>query len=273
MKTTCEYIEMARNMRINAIHMTYGLGSTGAHIGGGLSLMEIMAVLYGGVLRIDKENLKAESRDRLIFSKGHGTLALYTAMKEAELITQEELFSYKTSDTFLYAHPSMNVERGIEFSSGSLGQGLALGVGSCLGMKRKGNKDSRVYVIMGDGECDEGSVWESALSAAHYKCKNLVTVIDRNGLQYDGGTEDIMAFGCLEDKWKAFGWDTVTVDGHDVEALVQAFNTKHTKPLAIIANTVKGKGISFMENNALWHNHSLTQAQYEQALYELGVTI
>lgn len=271
MRTVQECMEMARNMRINAVRMTYRLGNTGAHIGGGLSLIEIMAVLYGRKLRIDRENLQSESRDRLILSKGHGTLALYTAMKEIGLISEKELMTYKTEDTFLYAHPSMNLKRGIEFSSGSLGQGLSLGVGSCLGMRRKGNIQSYVYVVLGDGECDEGSVWEAAQSAVQYRCGNLVAVIDRNHLQYDGETEEIMAFGSMEEKWKAFGWDTVTADGHDVEALIQAFETRHEKPLAVIAETVKGKGVSFMENNPLWHNHSLTQAQYEQALQELGV--
>ena len=264
---------MAKNMRINAVRMTYRLGKIGAHIGGGLSLIEIMAVLYGRKLRIDKKNLQSESRDRLILSKGHGTLALYTAMREEGLISEEELLTYKTEDTFLYAHPSMNLKRGIEFSSGSLGQGLSLGVGSCLGMMRKGNTGSKVYVILGDGECDEGSVWEAAQSASQYHCKNLIAIIDRNCLQYDGKTEEIMAFGSMEDKWKAFGWKVVTVNGHDIEALIHAFDAEHEEPLAIIAETVKGKGISFMENNPAWHNHSLTLAQYEQALQELGVVL
>lgn len=273
MKTVQECLEMARNMRINAVRMTYRLGNTGAHIGGGLSLIEIMAVLYGRKLRIDEEDLQSESRDRLILSKGHGTLALYTAMKEVGLISEEELLTYKTEDTFLYAHPSMNPERGIEFSSGSLGQGLSLGVGCCLGMRRKGNMESCIYVVLGDGECDEGSVWEAAQSAVQYRCRNLVAVIDRNRLQYDGETEAIMAFGSMEEKWRAFGWKTVSVDGHDVEALIGALETEHESPLAVIAETVKGKGISFMENNPLWHNHSLSKAQYEQALQELGVSL
>lgn len=264
---------MANQMRIDSIHMTYRMGNVGAHIGGGLSLIEVMAVLYGMELNIDKNHLTDESRDRVIFSKGHGTLALYTAMKEVGLITEEELISYKTQDTFLYAHPSMNLEHGIEFSSGSLGQGLSLGVGSCLGMQRKGNKESKVYVILGDGECDEGSVWEAAQSAAHYGCKQLVAVVDCNGIQYDGPTETIMGFGKMEDKWKAFGWDVCVADGHDVEALHKAFQMKHNRPLVVIAKTVKGKGVSYMENNPLWHNHSLTKDQYEQALKELGVNV
>lgn len=263
--------EIAKQMRIDAIHLTYSLGHMGAHIGGGLSLIEIMAVLYGRELRINKANLQDEMRDRLILSKGHGTLALYTAMKAVGIISEEELRTYKTRDTFLYAHPSMNLPRGIEFSSGSLGQGLSLGVGTCLGMRRKGNKDSRVFVIVGDGECDEGSIWEAAQSAAHFACNRLITIVDCNGIQYDGSTEEIMGLGKIEEKWKAFGWDVIVVDGHDIKELCEAFKTKHDKPLAVIAKTVKGKGVSFMENNPLWHNHSLTKEQYEQALAEQGV--
>lgn len=272
-RTVDDCKKIARQMRIDSIHMTYRLGNTGAHIGGGLSLVEIMAVLYGMELNIDKFDMAKETRDRLILSKGHGTLALYTAMKAVGLISEDELLTYKTKETFLYAHPSMNKERGIEFSSGSLGQGLSLGVGCCLGMKRKGNADSKVYVILGDGECDEGSVWEAAQSAAHYECSQLVAIVDCNGIQYDGPTESIMSFGKMEDKWRAFGWDVCVVDGHNEQALYDAFQTKHGKPLAIIAKTVKGKGISYMENNPLWHNHALTKEQYEQALNELGVSV
>lgn len=272
-RTVEECKKIAKQMRIDSVHMTYRLGNIGAHIGGGLSLIEIMAVLYGMELQYEKENLEAETRDRVILSKGHGTLALYTAMKAVGLISEEELLTYKTKDTFLYAHPSMNPKKGIEFSSGSLGQGLSLGVGCCLGLKRKKNAESKVYVILGDGECDEGSVWEAAQSAAHYECDQLVAIVDCNGIQYDGPTEQVMNFGKMEEKWKSFGWDVCVVDGHDVQALHEAFGTKHDRPLVIIANTIKGKGVSFMENNPLWHNHSLTKEQYEQALRELEVNV
>ena len=272
-RTVEECKKIAKQMRIDSVHMTYRLGNIGAHIGGGLSLIEIMAVLYGMELQYEKENLEAETRDRVILSKGHGTLALYTAMKAVGLISEEELLTYKTKDTFLYAHPSMNPKKGIDFSSGSLGQGLSLGVGCCLGLKRKKNAESKVYVILGDGECDEGSVWEAAQSAAHYECDQLVAIVDCNGIQYDGPTEQVMNFGKMEEKWKSFGWDVCVVDGHDVQALHEAFGTKHDRPLVIIANTIKGKGVSFMENNPLWHNHSLTKEQYEQALRELEVNV
>lgn len=259
----------AHSMRREMIEMTHNLGNTGAHIGGGLSLAEVMSVLYLGVLRYHRDDMEAENRDRLIFSKGHGTLALYTAMVEAGIIDREDLASYKKDDSVLSAHPAMNASLGIEFSSGSLGHGLSQGVGVCLGLKRKGNQESKVYVIVGDGECDEGSIWEAAASAAHYQLNNLVVVVDRNQLQYDGQTDQILSLAPFEEKWKSFGWNAVSVDGHNVEDLYTAFHRDSDKPYVVIANTVKGKGISFMEGNPLWHNGALNAKQYEQAMQEI----
>ena len=261
--------KVASRIRQDAVELTYSLGHTGAHIGGALSLAEIMAVLYCGVLNITPDTVQDEKRDRLIFSKGHGTLALYPAMMYAGLLTREELNTYKQNETFLYAHPSMNRARGIEFSSGSLGQGLSLGVGCALALQRKHNDTSKVYVVLGDGECDEGSVWEAAQSAAHYRCRNLIAVIDQNGLQYDGPKEQIMGISSFAKVWEGFGWKTCEVDGHDVNTLLEAFSKAEDGPWAIIAHTVKGKGVSFMENDALWHNHSLTERQYLEAMSEL----
>lgn len=269
-KKLLELEEIAKNIRVDAIKLTYSMGNTGAHVGGGMSLAEIMAVLYCGIMKINPDDMSDEKRDRLIFSKGHGTLALYPAMRYAGLITEEELYTYKKNETFLYAHPSMYQEKGIEFSSGSLGQGLSLGVGSCLGLKRKGNEESKVYVILGDGECNEGSIWEAAQSAAHFLCDQLVAIVDKNRLQYDGTTRDIMDEISLKNKWESFGWKAIEVNGHSVSELYTALSTKADKPLVIIANTIKGKGVSFMENNPLWHNHSLTEQQYKDALVELG---
>ena len=263
----CE--KSAKEIRKDCIRMTYSMGNIGAHIGGSMSLAEIMAVLYKAFVRFDPADPEAESRDRVIMSKGHGAMAMYAGMKQAGIITDDELMTYKKEGTFLYAHPSMNKERGIEFSSGSLGQGLSLGVGVCLGLKRKENNESKVYVILGDGECDEGSVWESAQSAAHFGCSNLVAVVDANKLQYDGPTDDVMRIEPMEAKWKSFGWDAVTVDGHNCKELLDALSAEHDKPLAVIANTVKGKGVSYMEDNPLWHNHNITEQQYNQAMEEL----
>lgn len=257
----------AAAMRRDALEMALSAGD--AHLGGGLSLIEIMAVLYMGVMRIRTDNPDWDDRDRLIFSKGHGTLALYTALQQAGFFPHEDLAAFKKIDTFLYGHPSMNRAKGIEFSSGSLGQGVSLAVGSALALRRRGNSTARFFVILGDGECNEGSVWEAAASAAHYGLSNLIAVIDKNGLQYDGDTEQVMSFADMAEKWRSFGWDAADVDGHDVGALYDSLHKRGDKPLAVIAHTIKGKGVSFMEGNHLWHHARFTQKHYEQALAEL----
>lgn len=264
-----EFQEKTLNMRKDSLKMSLAAGASGAHLGGGLSMMEIMAVLYLGVMKIYPDNMEDENRDRFILSKGHGTLALYTAMNQVGLISDEELFTFKSNDTFLTGHPIINLKRGIEFSSGSLGQGVSLGVGTALALKRKNNNSSRIFVLVGDGECDEGSVWEAAMSAAHYNLKNLIVIIDKNGLQYDGATEKVLSLGNLSSKWEAFGWDALDVDGHNIEQLYHVFQEKHDKPLAVVAHTIKGKGISFMENNPLWHHSVLSADKYKEALADL----
>jgi len=257
----------AEQMRRDALKMALAAGN--AHLGGGLSLIEIMAVLYLGIMRYDLANPNMEERDRLIFSKGHGVLALYTALNQAGFVSNEDLLTFKSNHTYLSGHPSMNSEKGIEFSSGSLGQGLSLAVGCSLAMKRKKNEISRVFVILGDGECDEGSIWEAAASASHFGLSNIVTIIDENGLQYDGKTEEVLSMESLTKKWESFGWSTIDVDGHNVSALYDALTASSDKPLAVIAHTVKGKGVSFMENNPLWHHARFTREQYDMAMAEL----
>ena len=260
----------AKEMRRDIIEMGYRAGMNGAHFGGSLSLVEIMSVLYGRVINFDIHNTMAENRDRLILSKGHGVMAQYAALKGIGLLTNDDLLGFKRNGSELSAHPSINGRLGIEFSSGSLGQGLSLGVGVALALKLKGNETSRIFVVLGDGECDEGSIWEAALSAAHYRLSNLVAVVDRNHLQYDGNTEDILQIERFSQKWQAFGWMTAECDGHDEQELTKALSLKTDKPLVVIANTVKGKGISFMENQSKWHNGVLTKSMYEKALSELG---
>lgn len=261
----------ALRMRKKAIDMTFRAKNTGAHIGGTLSMIEIMAALYLNVMDYDISNPDWEERDRFILSKGHGVIAQYLAMNEAGLISDDELLTFKTNETKLYAHPSMNSVPGIEFSSGSLGQGLSLGVGVSLALKRKNNEKSRVFVLIGDGECDEGTIWEATASASHFGCKNIVAIVDENMLQYDGKTAEIQDKTMLAKRWECFGWNVVCVDGHSVEELIEALNTKSDKPLAVIARTVKGKGVSFMENNPLWHNGRLSEKQYNEAVAELEV--
>ena len=261
--------ESADDIRKDILLMTLKTGNTGAHIGGGLSMVEIMAVLYSGVMKYDVHNPQWEERDRFILSKGHGALTYYAALSQAGFIPKEDLLTFKTNNTYLYGHPSLDMEHAIEFSSGSLGQGLSLGVGVSLALRAKGNSTSRTFVLLGDGECDEGSVWEAAASAAHYHLNNLVAIVDKNKIQYDGLTSSVLSMESLEDKWKSFGWDVMSVDGHDVSQLYDALSTASKKPLAVIANTIKGKGVSFMENDPKWHNSRLTQEQYNTALDEL----
>lgn len=259
-----------QEMRIDLLKMALVAKAQGAHLGGSLSMVEIMAALYSKVLTFDPQDMMAEWRDRLILSKGHGVMAQYTALKQCGLLSEEQLLGYKTNGGMISAHPSVNLGLGIEYASGSLGMGLSLGVGAALALRRKGNTGPRVFVVLGDGECDEGSVWEAACSATHYKLGNLVAIVDRNGLQYDGPTESVMTLEDFEARWKAFGWDTVSVDGHDVAALVSALSRRTEKPLAVIARTVKGKGVSFMEHAVQWHNGVVTQKLFEQAMAELG---
>lgn len=258
-----------REMRSDLLQMALAAKSQGAHLGGSLSLVEIMAALYGGVMKFDSKNPAAENRDRVILSKGHGIMAQYAALKQTGLMTAEDLLTYKADETKAPAHPSMNLQAGIEFSSGSLGQGLSLGVGTALALKRKNNTSSRVYVILGDGECDEGSVWEAAMTASHYRLDNLVAIIDRNRLQYDGNTEAVLPLENFAAKWNAFGWNVAECDGHSVQEITTALSEKREKPFALIANTIKGKGVSFMENMPQWHNGVLTQKLFEQAMAEV----
>lgn len=261
---------MARVIRTDCLRMGARTGANGAHYGGGLSLVEIMAVLYGAVMRVDADRPLLPERDRLILSKGHGAMAYYAALKQVGFITDEELMTFKSNHTFLYGHPSMNPSKGIEFSSGSLGLGLSLGVGVALGLRRRSNPDSKVFVVMGDGECNEGSVWEAAASAAHFGLGNLVAIVDQNGLQYDGATSEVLGMGDLESKWRSFGWQARSVDGHDVAALLGAMDFSEGTPTAIVARTVKGKGVSFMENDPAWHHSRLSEEQLKQALEEVG---
>lgn len=268
-KLTQKCLEASCRIRREIIEMTYATGKTGAHLGGSLSIVELLACLYVGNVRFNPDDPTWEGRDRVILSKGHAALALYPALVEAGIIEREELITFKKDGSRLGGHPSLNGLPGIEFASGSLGQGLSLGVGVSLALKRKSNSVSRVFVFLGDGECDEGSVWEAAASASHYKLNNLVAVVDMNAIQYDGYTKDVIDMSPFEDKWRDFGWDVLSIDGHNVEQILNAYDKRGNKPLVILAHTVKGKGISFMENNWKYHNASLSKELYEQAKNEL----
>jgi transketolase len=271
--TTLQALErVANEMRHDIFRMGMKTGLNGAHFGGGLSMVEIMAVLYMSVLRVSPLEPRWPERDRFILSKGHGAMAYYAALKQIGFVTDEELMSFKSNNTSLFGHPSMNPDIGIEFSTGSLGLGLALGVGTAIGLRQRSNDKSRVFVLLGDGECGEGSVWESAAAASHFGLSNLVVIIDKNGLQYDGPTKDVLNMDGMAEKWESFGWQTRTVNGHDVAELLYSFDNLGPQPTAIIANTVKGKGVSYMENNPLWHHARLTQSQFEELTAKIQKT-
>jgi transketolase len=237
-----------------------------------LSIIDITATLYGSIMKFNSKNPEWSERDRFILSKGHGVLGYYTALVEAGFIQKEDLLHFEKTGSYLLGHPVKNRAKGIEFSNGSLGMGLALGIGVALTGKRR-KKKFNVFVLMGDGECNEGSVWEAALAAPQFKLDNLFAIVDRNNYQQTGSNADIMSVGDLESKWKSFGWHVKSVNGHNIEELYDAFTAerKQNKPVAIIAHTIKGKGFSFSENNNDWHHAPLSKSQYEIAINELNL--
>lgn len=262
------YENAAFNMRKNILHLAYQAGNNGSHVGPALSIVEIMAVLYLYVIKSNPSNPTWKSRDRFLLSKGHGALGYYVAMYEAGIISKEELYSYEVNGSFFPGQPSKKLSLGIEYSGGSLGMGLSYGAGIALAAKRK-KEYFRTFVLMGDGEINEGSVWESVMFAKHNKLSNLTAIIDRNNMQSDGSSEDIIDFD-IEAIWNSFGWEAIICDGHNVKQLMEAFQQNNTdSPKVIIANTIKGKGISFMENSKDWHHNRLTDDLYQKALNEI----
>ena len=270
-KKILEIQDMAKRMRKKVLDMALTAGASSSHFGGGLSIVDITATLYGAIMKLDPKNPKWENRDRFILSKGHGVLGYYTALSEIGYISEKDLKTFEKDGTYLFGHPVMNRSKGIEFSNGSLGMGLSLGIGVALAGKRK-NIDYKVYVLMGDGECNEGSVWEAAMAGPHYKLDNLVAILDKNNLQQTGTNSEIMSVGDLVSKWKSFGWQVFEIDGHNVPEIYETFLSVKNQngPVAIVANTVKGKGFSFAENNNAWHHAPLSSSQYEAALEELN---
>ena len=261
----------ATNVRKNILDMAVCAGASSAHFGGALSITEIISILFSHQMKIDRKDPKWEERDRFILSKGHACLAYYAALCEVGYISKEELKTFEKNDTNLLGHPVINRNLGIDFSNGSLGMGLSLGIGVAISSKKK-KKDFNVYVIIGDGECNEGSVWEAAMAAPNYNLNNLYAIIDKNNFQQTGSNKEIMNVESLKDKWSSFGWHTAELDGHNIQELYNFFeNSKQIqKPKALIANTVKGKGFSFSENNNDWHHSVLTKSFFEKALNELN---
>lgn len=268
MMDDCQLKETANRVRRDVIEMTYRAGRNGAHIGGGLSMCEILAVLYCRIMNVSPDKVDDPERDRFILSKGHGAIALYAAMRHAGFLTQADLESFKAEGSDFWTHPRFLPARGFEFTSGSLGMGLSLGAGTAMALRHRGSK-AHVYVYIGDGECDEGSVWESAAFAAHHKLDNLTVIVDKNNLQLDAPTKDIIDMRNMAERWNVFGYHVIEVDGHSIPDLVDAFSVRVTgMPTAVIANTVKGKGVSFIENNPIYHMNVLSANQYKQAIEE-----
>ncbi|MCR3758523.1 transketolase [Clostridium felsineum] len=258
----------ATEVRRGVLDMVYR--SKAGHIGGSMSSIDILTTLYYNILNIDSKKFSDLGRDRFILSKGHIAEALYYILADRGFFDKEKLKTYSKYGSTLIGHPN-NKNNGVEVNTGSLGHGLPIAVGMALAGKRD-NKDYRVYTLMGDGEQAEGSIWEGAMAAHNYKLDNLIGIIDRNRLQISGTTEEVMELGSLKDKWTSFGWEVVEVDGNNIEELVKIFSKipiKKDKPTMIIANTVKGKGISFMENKAKWHHGVLTEEEYKKATKEL----
>ncbi len=264
---------LASKLRNKSLLMALNTEKKGAHLGGALSLVEVFAVLYSSVLKIDSKKPYDRHRDRVIISKGHCVLAYYSVLNEYGFISDNELSNFETNGASFQGHPTRNLKCGIEFSGGSLGLGLSYAVGVAIAGKID-KLDFKVYVIVGDGECNEGIVWEAFMSASHFKLDNLVVIIDHNKLQYDGNVFDVMNMGSLKEKLTVFGFNSLEVDGHNIEELHDAFyNCIPNKPQVIIANTVKGKGVTFMENNKEWHHSVLTHEQYTIAMSEQQIKI
>ncbi len=258
----------SRQMRIDALNMALASGNNGSHLGGSLSSIEIMAVLYGEVLRINPENPLAPDRDRFIPSKNHCVLAHIPALAMAGFIPHEEITEFQKDGGRLTGYPR-RPEIGLEYSGGSLGMAASVGIGLALSAREK-KYNSQIYILMGDGELNEGSVWEAFMSAAHYKLDNYTVIIDRNHLSYDGDTEAVMGIDSLADKMRSFNWQVSCCNGHDTAELLRAFADKEEgKPHIIIADTVKGKGVSFIENRPEWHHHRLSEKEYEAAMAEV----
>ncbi len=264
---------IALNLRKDILTEVFSASS--GHPGGSLSIVEILTSLYYDEMNIDPANPQMEDRDRFVLSKGHACPALYAVLAEKGYFPKEELKNFRQIDSILQGHPDMKKVPGVDMSTGSLGQGLSVACGIAMSSKMY-SSPWNVYAIVGDGEVQEGIIWEAAMSAANYKLDNLAVFLDSNGLQIDGKVEDVMDIGHINDKFKSFGWNVIEIDGHDFDQIFAALDMfKETvgKPTMIIAKTVKGKGVSFMENLAKWHGSAPNEEQYNEAIKELEVEV
>ncbi|MBO4693960.1 MAG: transketolase [Clostridia bacterium] len=264
-KTACK-------VRLDIIHGVHAAKS--GHPGGSLSCADIITYLYFKEMNIDPKEPKKPDRDRFVLSKGHAAPALYAVLAERGFFSPDELFNLRHIGSFLQGHPDMNKTPGVDMSTGSLGQGISAAVGMALSGKHFGD-GFRVYTVLGDGEIEEGQVWEAAMFASNKKLSNLIAFVDLNGLQIDGMIDEVNSARPVDKKFEAFGWDTIEIDGHDFDEIEAAVKKakKSDKPVAVIANTVKGKGVSFMENAVGWHGKAPNDEQYEQAVKELETAL
>lgn len=263
----------AYNIRKNAVTAVYSASS--GHPGGSLSSADLMAVLYFDTMNIDPKNPKMEDRDRFVLSKGHCSPALYGTLAEAGFFDKEELKTFRHIDSRLQGHPDMKHIPGVDMSTGSLGLGISAACGMALSAKAY-KKNYRVYALLGDGEIEEGQVWEAAMYAPHYKLDNLCIFVDLNGLQIDGSTKEVMDSSPLDKKFEAFGWNVITIDGHNYDEIKNAIKAARDvsgKPTAVIMKTIKGKGVSYMENSVKWHGVAPNEEEYNQAISELDAHI
>ncbi len=259
----------AAQIRLGIIESTYN--AKAGHPGGSLSAADVIAYLYGRQMKYDVKNPKDPNRDRFVLSKGHAAPALYSALAYKGFFPVEDLKTLRHIDSYLQGHPNMNTVPGIDMSTGSLGQGISAACGMAKGAKMLGQKDMKIYTLLGDGEIEEGQVWEAMMFAAQYGLDNLCVIIDVNGLQIDGACEDVMSAEPIDEKVRAFGFDCVVINGNDFDDLEKAFNAfeNSTKPFAIVMKTVKGLGVSYMENAVDWHGKAPNQQEYEIAVKEL----
>ncbi len=264
-KTACK-------VRLGIIHGVHAAKS--GHPGGSLSCADILTYLYFKEMNIDPENPKKPDRDRFVLSKGHAAPALYATLAERGFFSPDELFNLRHVGSFLQGHPDMNKVPGVDMSTGSLGQGISAAVGMALSAKHFGD-NYRVYAVLGDGEIEEGQVWEAAMFASNKKLSNLIVFVDLNGLQIDGSIDEVNSARPVDKKFEAFGFETIEINGHDFDEIESALDKakRSDKPVAIIANTVKGKGVSFMENNVGWHGKAPNDEQYELAVKELEAAL
>lgn len=261
--------EIAKDVRRGIIEQVYDAAS--GHPGGSLSIADILTVLYFNELNVDEKNPKWEDRDRMILSKGHCSPALYSCLANRGFFDPKELQSFRDIESNLQGHPDMNKVPGVDMTTGSLGQGLSAANGMAIAGKMN-NKDYRVYCILGDGEIEEGQIWEAAMAASKYKLDNLCVIIDNNNLQIDGTIEEVMSSYPIDEKFKSFGFQIINIDGHDIDEIMKAFEVARDikgKPTCIIAKTIKGKGVSFMEDQVGWHGKAPNEDEYRQAINEL----